>query len=126
MKKYFLVVLLLMILFPINVSARGGHYHHSDMHGCGFHERHSGCPLENSYIYGCTDSKAQNYDIYANINDGSCEYLDEKISKENISSSKNIYENEDDIKNNSQVKFQKFLPYMSILGNMCSLYFYLK
>jgi len=94
-----------MIIFPVNISARIGHYHHNDMQGCGLHERYSRCPLEDTYTYGCTYSKAQNYNMYENINDDSCEYLEERNSKENISFSENIYEYEDDTKSNSQVSF---------------------
>lgn len=82
MKKVFLSILL-FILFIGNVEAkRGCCSHHGGVSGCSASGRQicndgtlsPSCTCTPTYIYGCTDKTAKNYNSRANKNDGSCTY----------------------------------------------------
>ena len=83
--KKILICFLLLIIFPMNVYAeRGCCSHHGGVAGCSESGRQicndgtlsptCTCTPTVSYIYGCTDSTAKNYNSNANKSDGSCQY----------------------------------------------------
>ena len=83
MKKIKLILLCIIMLTPIEVSAkRGCCSHHGGVSGCSSSGRQvcndgtlsPSCTCTPNYIYGCTDKNASNYNSNANKNDGSCIY----------------------------------------------------
>ena len=90
MKRFLAILVLLNILLPFNVLAgRGCCSHHGGVSGCGSNGRQicndgtysptCTCTpavrtIKQETVYGCTDSKANNYDSKANKDDGSCTY----------------------------------------------------
>lgn len=87
--KYFVkhTILLLIFLFvcPIIVNAqRGCCSHHGGVAGCSQNGRQicrdgtlspsCACTPKVTYIYGCTDSSAKNYNSKANKDNGTCQY----------------------------------------------------
>lgn len=83
--KKFLVVFVLFLFMPICVNAqRGCCSHHGGVAGCSSNGRQicndgtlspsCTCTPAVTYIYGCTDSAAKNYNSRANKDNGSCVY----------------------------------------------------
>lgn len=83
--KRILICFLLLLIFPVNVYAqRGCCSHHGGVAGCSESGRQickdgtlsptCTCTPTVSYIYGCTDPTAKNYNSNANKSDGSCKY----------------------------------------------------
>ena len=84
--NYKLVFIMLMILFmPTSVYAKSGCCsHHGGVAGCSANGRQvcmdntlsptCTCAPTVSYVYGCTDTKAKNYNSNANKDDGTCQY----------------------------------------------------
>lgn len=79
------IILLILIIMPVTTSAkRGCCSHHGGVAGCSENGRQicndgtlsptCTCTPTVTYIYGCTDSSAKNYNSRANKNDGSCQY----------------------------------------------------
>lgn len=82
MKKYF-GVLILILLVPLNVHAqRGCCSHHGGVAGCSSYGRticndgtlSPSCTCNPPIVYGCTDVNAINYNPEANKNNGTCKY----------------------------------------------------
>ena len=82
--KLFLVVFVLLVS-PASISAKGGCCsRHGGVVGCsesgkqvcgdGTLSPSCTCTPTFSHVYGCTDSKAKNYNSKANKDDGSCKY----------------------------------------------------
>jgi len=80
-----ILFILLVFIVPMRVSAkRGCCSHHGGVAGCNENGRQicrdgtlsptCTCTPTVTYIYGCTDSSAKNYNSKANKNDGSCKY----------------------------------------------------
>lgn len=76
-------ILLIFIMFADNVEAkRGCCSHHGGVAGCSTNGRQicndgtlsPSCTCTPTYIYGCTDSSAKNYNSNANKDNGSCIY----------------------------------------------------
>ncbi len=84
MKKLFYIFMFLLMLFPISIQGRRGCCsHHGGVSGsctssgriiCNDGQVSPSCTCTPSYIYGCTDSKAKNYNANANKDNGSCIY----------------------------------------------------
>ena len=83
--KYLIIVIFIFLLFPNFVFAgRGCCSHHGGVAGChssgkqlcndGTLSPSCTCTPTVTYIYGCTDEEAKNYNSSANKDDGSCEY----------------------------------------------------
>ena len=86
--NYKMIILLLLVLqfvIPMTVNAqRGCCSHHGGVAGCSENGRQicrdgtlspsCTCTPTITYVYGCTDSSAKNYNPKANKNDGSCKY----------------------------------------------------
>lgn len=79
------ILFLVLLIFPINVFAqRGCCSHHGGVVGCspsgkqvcadGTLSPSCTCTPPVTYVYGCTDSKAKNYNSRANKDNGTCEY----------------------------------------------------
>lgn len=75
------MMITIIILIPITVSAQKGCCsHHGGVSGCSYSGRiicndgtySKSCTCPKTYIYGCTDSNAINYNSSANTDDGSC------------------------------------------------------
>lgn len=88
MKKSFKmmkIVLVLITLIPLTINAKSGCCsHHGGVAGChssgkqlckdGTLSPSCTCTPKVTYIYGCTDPEAKNYNYRANKNNGKCEY----------------------------------------------------
>lgn len=85
MKKFIILILAFMFLFPIKINAqRGCCSHHGGVAGCNSDGRQickdgtlsptCTCTPVVQYVYGCTDSDAKNYNENATRDNGSCEY----------------------------------------------------
>ena len=85
MKKLVILVLMVLLLLPIKTNAqRGCCSHHGGVAGCSSSGRQicndgtlsptCTCTPPVTYIYGCTDSSAKNYNSNANKDNGTCEY----------------------------------------------------
>lgn len=88
--KYFVnsklvIIVLLLLVFPISIKAKGGCCsRHGGVAGCSESGRQvcsdgtlspsCTCTPTVSHVYGCTDSKAKNYNSKATKDDGSCKY----------------------------------------------------
>ena len=83
--KYEIVFLIIMLILPVTVNAqRGCCSHHGGVAGCNENGRticrdgtlspSCTCTPTVTYIYGCTDSSAKNYNSRANKDNGSCQY----------------------------------------------------
>ncbi len=83
--KYKILILIIMLISPVAVNAqRGCCSHHGGVAGCSEDGRQvcrdgtlspsCTCTPTVSYIYGCTDSSAKNYNSKANKDNGSCQY----------------------------------------------------
>ena len=83
--KYEFVFLIIMLIFPVTANAqRGCCSHHGGVAGCSENGRQvcrdgtlspsCTCTPTVTYIYGCTDSSAKNYNSRANKDNGSCQY----------------------------------------------------
>ena len=82
-KILYLVYIVSLIFIPINVFARRGCCsHHGGVAGCSSSGRQicndgtlsPSCTCTPTYIYGCTDSRAKNYNKNANKDNGKCVY----------------------------------------------------
>lgn len=85
MKKFVLMFIIVLLVLPIKVSAqRGCCSHHGGVAGCSQNGRQvcndgtlspsCTCTPTVTYVYGCTDSSAKNYNSKANKDNGSCQY----------------------------------------------------
>lgn len=83
--KIFNIIVLIVIIFPLTINAKSGCCsHHGGVAGChssgkqlcndGTLSPSCTCTPQVTYVYGCTDSDAKNYNPKANKNDGSCKY----------------------------------------------------
>lgn len=83
--KYKILILIIMLLFPvITYAQRGCCSHHGGVAGCSQNGKQicrdgtlsptCTCTPTVTYIYGCTDSSAKNYNSKANKDNGSCQY----------------------------------------------------
>lgn len=79
------IIVLIVIIFPLTINAKSGCCsHHGGVAGChssgkqlcndGTLSPSCTCTPQVTYVYGCTDSDAKNYNPRANKNDGSCKY----------------------------------------------------
>jgi len=82
-KILYLVYIVSLTFIPINVFARRGCCsHHGGVAGCSSSGRQicndgtlsPSCTCTPTYIYGCTDSRAKNYNKNANKDNGKCVY----------------------------------------------------
>lgn len=82
-KLWFEIMILLVVIIPINIFAKSGCCsHHGGVAGCNSNGRQicndgtlsPTCTCTPSYVYGCTDKNAKNYNSRANKNDDSCIY----------------------------------------------------
>lgn len=84
MKKCLAIVLILILSFDNVYAQRGCCSHHGGVAGCssggrticrdGSYSPSCTCASTRKTVYGCTDSKAINYNKKANSNDNSCKY----------------------------------------------------
>ena len=82
MKKVLLILSLFILLTDSVYAQRGCCSHHGGVAGCSSSGRQicndgtlsPSCTCTPTYIYGCTDSTATNYNSSANKDDGSCKY----------------------------------------------------
>ncbi len=84
MKKCLVIVLMFILMFDVVYAKRGCCSHHGGVAGCssggrticrdGSYSPSCTCTLTIKTVYGCTDSKAINYNKKANSNDNSCKY----------------------------------------------------
>ena len=83
--KIFNIIVLIVIIFPLTINAKSGCCsHHGGVAGChssgkqlcndGTLSPSCTCTPQVTYVYGCTDSDAKNFNPRANKNDGSCKY----------------------------------------------------
>lgn len=103
--KKILLILIIFILSTTPVYARQGCCsHHGGVAGCNSYGRQvcndgtlsPSCTCTPTYIYGCTDRNATNYNSNANKDDGSCTYpepvkgcTDKKATNYNIEAEEN-------------------------------------
>lgn len=89
-----ILFLVLLLLIPLGVQARQGCCsHHGGVAGCSSSGRQvcndgtlsPSCTCTPSYTYGCTDSKALNYNASANRADGSCRFSKETTETKVVS-----------------------------------------
>ena len=82
-KKTKLILVCIILLMPLKVNAtRGCCSHHGGVSGCSSSGRLAcndgtlspSCTCTPTYIYGCTDSRAKNYNKNANKDNGKCVY----------------------------------------------------
>lgn len=84
-RSMFLILIVCLFFIPVNVLAqRGCCSHHGGVAGCNSNGRQvckdgslspsCTCTPTVQNIYGCTDSKAKNYNSNANKDNGTCEY----------------------------------------------------
>ena len=84
-KKLLLILICSILIFPLEIkAARGCCSHHGGVSGCSESGRQvcrdgtlspsCTCTPVITYIYGCTDSTAKNYNSKANKDNGSCQY----------------------------------------------------
>lgn len=93
MKKCLVIVLMFILMFDVVYAKRGCCSHHGGVSGCssggriickdGSHSPSCTCTPTKKIVYGCTDSKATNYNKNANSNDNSCKY-NKQIKDTNI------------------------------------------
>jgi hypothetical protein len=92
MKKVILFIIFLLLIIPINVNAqRGCCSHHGGVAGCSSSGRQicndgtlsPSCTCTPTYVYGCTDKNANNYNSKANKDNGSCTYTIEGCTDKN-------------------------------------------
>lgn len=84
MKKCLIIVLMFILMFDVVYAKRGCCSHHGGVSGCssggrtickdGSYSPSCTCTPTKKIVYGCTDSKANNYNKNANSNDNSCKY----------------------------------------------------
>lgn len=82
MKKVLLILSLFILLTDSVYAQRGCCSHHGGVAGCSSSGRQvcndgtlsPSCTCTPTYIYGCTDRNATNYNSSANKDDGSCKY----------------------------------------------------
>ena len=83
--KYEIILFVIFLIIPVTVNAqRGCCSYHGGVAGCSENGRticrdgtlspSCRCTPTITYIYGCTDSSAKNYNPNANKDNGSCEY----------------------------------------------------
>ena len=97
-KKIVLVLICVMLFSPLKIeAARGCCSHHWGVSGCSSSRRQickdgtlsptCTCTVAVTYIYGCTDKNANNYNSSANKDDGSCILpIDNELDKNDNSS----------------------------------------
>lgn len=84
-KKIVLVLICVMLFSPLKIeAARGCCFHHGGVSGCSSSGRQickdgtlsptCTCTVVVTYVYGCTDKTAKNYDANANEENNTCEY----------------------------------------------------
>lgn len=94
--KYLIIVILIFLLFPNFVFAgRGCCSHHGGVAGChssgkqlcndGTLSPGCTCTPTVTYVYGCTDRDAKNYNSSANKDNGSCQYYNYGCTDEEAS-----------------------------------------
>lgn len=83
LNKRNMIIVLLIVIIPSKVYARRGCCsHHGGVSGCSSSGNQicadgslsPTCTCTPSYVYGCTDKSAYNYNSYATKDDGSCKY----------------------------------------------------
>lgn len=84
MQKCLVIVLIFILMFDVVYAKRGCCSHHGGVSGCssggrtickdGSYSPSCTCTSTIKKVYGCTDSKAINYNKKANNNDNSCKY----------------------------------------------------
>ncbi len=82
MKKVLFIFSLFILLTDSVYAQRGCCSHHGGVAGCNSYGRQvcndgtlsPSCGCSPTYIYGCTDKNATNYNSNANKDDGSCKY----------------------------------------------------
>ena len=95
MKKIGFVLILIILFAPATAYAkRGCCSHHGGVSGCSSSGRQicndgtlsptCTCTPRVTYIYGCMDKTARNYNSKANIDDGSCRFDDNYDSKKSV------------------------------------------
>lgn len=109
MKRFvnlFLILFLIYLFNPMSVNAqRGCCSHHGGVAGCGSNGRQicadgtyspsCTCTPTVTYVYGCTDSKAKNYNSRANKDNGSCVYYKEGCTDEDAKNYDEFAEKDD-------------------------------
>ncbi len=108
MKKFVIFIFIILLCMPMKSSAQGGCCsHHGGVAGCSSSGRQickdgtlsptCTCTPPVTYIYGCTDPEAKNYNVNAEKDDSSCEYdieIEEQVLSPTVSNESNISEEE--------------------------------